>query len=250
MGQGQPCQNCKNAGADQCLFLRVSSREAPFLPSDASPSADHHFNYSVSDARVLASRNGSMSMPTYPQPSPEDVLPYRPQQPYTPTPTTAAAAYGKYYPLHPYTAGPGTTDDFDFLPSQPVDPMPMPMLQPNWRPATTKPYAPPLYLDPPSYPYANLVHRPAPEYTDPSPNTRLLPDPARSYSTSKPPSGSPGGVNALAEAANYVSAYDGSGLSYTGSTTNKEGYGGTTGTGGESLFGEQERNLQSQGGGL
>lgn len=30
MGQGQPCQNCKNAGADQCLFLRV--QWAPTLP--------------------------------------------------------------------------------------------------------------------------------------------------------------------------------------------------------------------------
>lgn len=45
-----------------------------------------------------------------------------------------------------------------------------------------------------------------------------------------------------------MSAYDGSGLGYTGTATNKEGYVATAGAGGDSLFGEQERNLQSQGG--
>ncbi|KAK5651703.1 hypothetical protein OQA88_11769 [Cercophora sp. LCS_1] len=249
MGQGQPCLNCKNAGADQCLFLRVSSREAPFLPSDG-PNPAEHFGYSVSDARVMASR-GPMSMGTtyhpaqgHASPGDVDVLPYRgPPQPYTPTSTTSP--YGKYYPSYPAYAPTGTTcaDDFDFLPPQSVDPMP---LLP-WRPQTTKPYAPPLYhLDTTSsYPYANIVHRPAPEYAE-QPTSRLLPDPARTYS--KPPAA---GVNALAEAANYVSAYDGSGLNYPPSST-KEGYVSATGGGaaGDSLFGDSERSLQTQAGGF
>ncbi|KAK3369824.1 hypothetical protein B0H63DRAFT_454062 [Podospora didyma] len=49
-GHGLPCSNCKNAGADPCLFLRVSSREAPLRDESAD------FSYSVNDARAYASR--------------------------------------------------------------------------------------------------------------------------------------------------------------------------------------------------
>ncbi|KAK3950716.1 hypothetical protein QBC32DRAFT_263985 [Pseudoneurospora amorphoporcata] len=51
-GQGQPCTNCKNAGVDQCLFLRVSSRDIPLKPDTSSD-----FGYSVDDARLYANRN-------------------------------------------------------------------------------------------------------------------------------------------------------------------------------------------------
>ncbi|KAK3493597.1 hypothetical protein B0T13DRAFT_402019 [Neurospora crassa] len=51
-GQGQPCTNCKNAGVEQCLFLRVSSRDIPLKPDTSSD-----FGYSVDDARLYANKH-------------------------------------------------------------------------------------------------------------------------------------------------------------------------------------------------
>lgn len=65
-GGGLPCSNCKNAGVDQCLFLRVQSQEAPLRD-------DSKYDYNMDVSRTLAQRGtGSMahmssSMAQYPQ---------------------------------------------------------------------------------------------------------------------------------------------------------------------------------------
>ncbi|KUI72526.1 hypothetical protein VM1G_08670 [Cytospora mali] len=65
-GGGLPCVNCKNAGVDQCLFLRVQSQEAPLRD-------DSKFEYNMDVSRTLAQRGTgpvaqmSSSMAQYPQ---------------------------------------------------------------------------------------------------------------------------------------------------------------------------------------
>ncbi|KAK3307805.1 uncharacterized protein B0T15DRAFT_428227 [Chaetomium strumarium] len=112
-GHGQPCSNCKNAGVDQCQFLRVSSREA-HLRDGASD-----FGYSVGDARVYASRTPVGGGMPYNQDLPptlgsSDVLgSYRGAgSAYAFTPTAAATTARAYYPaMHAY--GTPYADDFE-----------------------------------------------------------------------------------------------------------------------------------------
>ncbi|KAK1489639.1 hypothetical protein CTAM01_11078 [Colletotrichum tamarilloi] len=47
-GNGLPCQNCKAAGAESCMFLRVASTEAPWV------STDQTFTYDLKAARAYA----------------------------------------------------------------------------------------------------------------------------------------------------------------------------------------------------
>ncbi|KAK3350737.1 hypothetical protein B0H65DRAFT_97734, partial [Neurospora tetraspora] len=48
----QPCTNCKNASVEQCLFLRVSSRDIALKPDTS-----FDFDYSVDDARFYANKH-------------------------------------------------------------------------------------------------------------------------------------------------------------------------------------------------
>ncbi|KAG8168890.1 hypothetical protein KVR01_001639 [Diaporthe batatas] len=65
-GGGLPCVNCKNAGVDACLFLRVQSQEAPMRE-------DSRYDYNIDVSRTLAQRSAgpvtqiSSSMAHYPQ---------------------------------------------------------------------------------------------------------------------------------------------------------------------------------------
>ncbi|PSR83937.1 hypothetical protein BD289DRAFT_275522 [Coniella lustricola] len=56
-GGGQPCVNCKNAGAEQCLFLRVQSQEAPLRD-------DNRFDYNMDISRALVQRGTVAQMAT------------------------------------------------------------------------------------------------------------------------------------------------------------------------------------------
>ncbi|KAK3326962.1 hypothetical protein B0T19DRAFT_440986 [Cercophora scortea] len=322
-GQGHPCSNCKNAGIEECLFLRVSSREAPMLTSN-------DFGYSVSDARLYANRSPSINSGMhYGQDMPAmgsgDVMgAYRSATAYTNRP---------YYPA---TSGYGPYgDEYDYslsIASQPVlnqhDPAAS-LLPGHWSRGPKQSAAAAygnVYVDaasdPSSYGYGNtsLVHRPhaatphtittdEPAFSFSSvaaslpstPSTdRLLPNPAsRSSSlpypaaivkapTSTPlvsSSSSASTATSLSDgttAATYThGGYDTPGLAYTSPTNTAMAVPNTTGTTvssssssransladatystanstsaststarGESIFGEQERSLQSQGPGF
>ncbi|OLN87073.1 putative transcriptional regulatory protein C2H10.01 [Colletotrichum chlorophyti] len=55
-GNGLPCQNCKAAGAESCMFLRVASTEAPWVqPSDQA------FSYELKAARAYHAHNALAS---------------------------------------------------------------------------------------------------------------------------------------------------------------------------------------------
>ncbi|KAL2193133.1 hypothetical protein P885DRAFT_46054 [Corynascus similis CBS 632.67] len=251
-GQGQPCSNCKNAGVDQCQFLRVSSREAP-LRHDSG-----EFGYSVGDARVYANRTPvahglpySHDLPTL---GSGDVLgPYRGGSAYAYTPATKA-----YYPaMHAY--GTPYPDEFDFglgVSSPPVmNPEPVGMMPGQWS-STARPKPPSfssMYLDSEgafgaSYGGAGgLLHRPShsassdsanfsfsnvaaslPLSTTPGPD-RLLPNPTGRSSTLPYPSSakpstpvSASATSTLADvatAASYASGFQASGMTFC-STTN------------------------------
>ncbi|KAK7404088.1 hypothetical protein QQX98_010103 [Neonectria punicea] len=66
-GNGMPCYNCKNAGFDPCLYLRVASQETQLKHES--------YSYSVDASRQYHSR-GSTVVPT--QPPQYDGLAYRP----------------------------------------------------------------------------------------------------------------------------------------------------------------------------
>ncbi|CCF38695.1 hypothetical protein CH063_09725, partial [Colletotrichum higginsianum] len=53
-GHGLPCQNCKAAGADSCMFLRVASTEAPFVTTS-------EFAYEMKAARAYQAHQGMAS---------------------------------------------------------------------------------------------------------------------------------------------------------------------------------------------
>ncbi|KAK1756685.1 hypothetical protein QBC47DRAFT_359191 [Echria macrotheca] len=282
MGGGQPCQNCKNAGHEQCLFLRVASREAPFLNEPSE------FTYSVPDARGLASRAPVVSTLPYTQelPSlpPSDVLtsPYRTSAayPYVPAPSK------QYYPaVSSYS--PQYSDEFDYNlgVSQSVLSSDVSMMPSQWGSRTKTSYGGAAMYNMDSSYYggaAGLVHRPAPPVaSEPSslslsgfgadlpPTSRLLPDPAGRTSSLPYPGGvvktpasgqthSQATLADVAAAATYVSSFDTSGMSYTSPAASLSGAGQQQhhraspdaygpSSSGDSLFGEQERSLQSQG---
>ncbi|KAK4237498.1 hypothetical protein C8A03DRAFT_15968 [Achaetomium macrosporum] len=117
-GHGQPCSNCKNAGVEQCQFLRVSSREAHLRDGPGD------FGYSVGDARVYASRTPVGGGMPYTQELPptlgsSDVLgSYRGGSAYAYTPTAATAR--AYYPaMHAYGTPYGDDLEFGFGVSSP-----------------------------------------------------------------------------------------------------------------------------------
>ncbi|KAK4151864.1 hypothetical protein C8A00DRAFT_45002 [Chaetomidium leptoderma] len=289
-GQGQACSNCKNAGVEQCQFLRVSSREA-HLRHDGSD-----FGYSVGDARIYANRTPvtgglpfTQDLPTLGSSS--DVLSsYRGGSAYPYTPATKA-----YYPaMHAY--GTPYSDDFEFglgVPSLPVmNPEPVGILPGQWAGARAKPpsYSSSMYMDTctdGSYSSYNsgtsLLHRAPHSANSDSPNfsfsgvaaslplsstpgpDRLLPNPAGRSSILPYPApikpSAPASTSAtttladVATAATYAGGFDTPGLSFSSATSsslsshpssssrsNSDTY-----SGAESIFGEQERSLQSQG---
>ncbi|KAI0184821.1 hypothetical protein EV127DRAFT_504255 [Xylaria flabelliformis] len=59
-GNGKPCSNCKNAGHEPCLFLRVSSQETPFK--------DTEYTYNVDAARAYGNPRGAAVSPISPVP--------------------------------------------------------------------------------------------------------------------------------------------------------------------------------------
>ncbi|KAK4121180.1 hypothetical protein N657DRAFT_657784 [Parathielavia appendiculata] len=282
-GQGQPCSNCKNAGVDQCQFLRVSSREAP-LRHDTGD-----FGYSVGDARVFASRTPvGGGMPYAPDGVPSlgssDVLgPYRGGSSYAYTPASKA-----YYPaMHAY--GSPYPEEFEFglgLPSPSVmHPDPVGMLPGSWSSgARAKP--PPfssMYMDSEgygSYGTASLLHRPSHPVSSESPGfsfaaslplsstpgaDRLLPNPAGRSSTLpyptavKPPTpASTSATSTLADvatAASYAGGFDTPGLSFSSAASSSLSSHPSSSSrsnsdaysASEGIFTEQERSLQSQG---
>ncbi|KAK3904127.1 hypothetical protein C8A05DRAFT_42745 [Staphylotrichum tortipilum] len=245
-GHGQPCSNCKNAGVDQCQFLRVSSREAPLRHEQGD------FGYSLGDARMYASRTPVGGGLPYTQELPtlgsSDVLgSYRGSgSAYQYTPASKA-----YYPaMHAY--GPQYGEDFEFglgvaPPGPPViNQEPVNMLPGQWSsgPRSKPPSFSSMYLDnaeTSSYggysSGGSLLHRPSHPVTSDSPSfsfsgvaaslplsgtpgpDRLLPNPAGRSSTlpypaatkpsaSGPPSATSTTLADVATAASYAGGFD------------------------------------------
>ncbi|KAL2173690.1 uncharacterized protein P884DRAFT_280836 [Thermothelomyces heterothallicus CBS 202.75] len=286
-GQGQPCSNCKNAGVDQCQFLRVSSREAPLRHDSAD------FVYSVGDARVYANRTPVTHGVPYPSDVPAlgsgDVLAssYRGGSTYPYTAATKA-----YYPAtHAY--GTPYPDDFDFglgVSSSPVmHPETVGMMSGPWG-SSTRPKPQPfgsIYLDSPEgaafggYGGAGLLHRPSPSASSDSPSfsfsgvatplplsttpgpDRMLPNPAARSSTlphpgpAKPSTPASASTTTtlvdVATAASYAGGFPTPGLPFcsSGSMSSQLSSSSRSNSDGysgqESIFSEQERSIQSQG---
>ncbi|KAK4104395.1 hypothetical protein N658DRAFT_463852 [Parathielavia hyrcaniae] len=282
-GQGQPCSNCKNAGVDQCQFLRVASREAP-LRHDSSD-----FGYSVGDARVFASRTpvgGGMPYTHDGVPSlgSADVLgSYRGGSSYPYTPATKA-----YYPaMHAY--GPPYPEDYDFglgVPSPSVmHPEPVGMLPGQWSSGARTKQAPynSMYMDSDgygSYGTASLLHRPSHPVSSETPSfsfaaslplsstsgaDRLLPNPAGRSSTlpyhtavkasTTSSTSATSTLTDVASAASYAGGFDTPGLSFSSAASSSLSSHPSTSSRSNSdsystsdgIFTEQERSLQSQG---
>ncbi|KAK4140009.1 uncharacterized protein C8A04DRAFT_32507 [Dichotomopilus funicola] len=270
-GQGQPCSNCKNAGVDQCQFLRVASREAPMRHEDGD------FGYTVGDARGYASRTPVGGGISYQQDLPSlgsaDVLgSYRGSPGYAYTPASRG-----YYPAMPAYAT-GYTDEFEFgmvVPAQSViNSEPSGMMPSAWAPG---PRGKPgsfnsMYMDSDdtynSQGGTSLLHRHSQSVSSESPNFPFsgvavsLPNPT-GRSTTLPYPGSakhPGAssnptINNLADAATaatYGGGFEASGLPFSSassgslsshpppsSRSNSDSY-----TTSEGIFSEQEHTLQ------
>ncbi|KAM7189828.1 hypothetical protein V8F20_009965 [Naviculisporaceae sp. PSN 640] len=299
-GTGQPCTNCKNAGVDECLFLRVQSREAPLRDLRLEPSEF----YSMGDSRIFANRVPVNTTLPYGQELPtlsssDVVTSYRG--------ATTYPSYPASKPYYPAYGGP-YADEFDYglgVSSQSVigqDGCMHPLMPTggHWGSHAASqhphpsPYGQPYPAAPPGH---SLVHRAHAVSSEPNnfsftgvaaslPSAsstlpeRLLPNPVqlgRSSTLPYPgPHGSlktpapvsttptPGPTATLADvaaAASFVGTgnFDSSshaGLPYTSSASHHSnssvsgGGGGGGGGGGESIFGEQERSLQSQGSGF
>ncbi|KAI0440415.1 hypothetical protein F4803DRAFT_553075 [Xylaria telfairii] len=160
-GNGGPCSNCKNAGYEPCLFLRVSSQETPF--KDTS-----EYTYNIDASRAYAHPRGNAVSPMSPLPqyahemTGDGLTAYR-QSPY---PYTTGKGY--YSNMSGWA---GTYQDdggvdyglsYSSYPIMNQDPAP-----PLVSGYATTPYnaRKSVYVDPaettPSYSYGNLVHRPA-----------------------------------------------------------------------------------------
>ncbi|KAK1633968.1 hypothetical protein BDP81DRAFT_300679, partial [Colletotrichum phormii] len=105
-GNGLPCQNCKAAGAESCMFLRVASTEAPWVSTEAS------FSYDLKAARAYQAHLGTSPMTSSPPHHyASDIHDGLPR--YSSTSTGYYA--GKYYPspatMPSWSATPGYSDD-------------------------------------------------------------------------------------------------------------------------------------------
>ncbi|KAI1747803.1 hypothetical protein F4782DRAFT_535078 [Xylaria castorea] len=158
-GNGGPCSNCKNAGYEPCLFLRVSSQETPL--KDTS-----EYTYNIDAARAYGNPRGTAVSPMSPLPqyaheiAGDGLTAYR-QSPY---PYTSKG----YYSNMSGWAGTYQDDgnvDYSLSYSYPmINQEPAPPLVSGY---PTSPYntRKSVYVDPtettPSYSYGSLVHRPA-----------------------------------------------------------------------------------------
>ncbi|KAI1178546.1 hypothetical protein F4777DRAFT_76060 [Nemania sp. FL0916] len=155
-GNGGPCSNCKNAGYEPCLFLRVSSQETPFKETndfmynlDAARTYSHHSRGPVSPlspvthyAHEMAAGDG---MASYRQPA----YPYNTGRSYYPNMAGWAGTYqddgAVDYNLN-YSS-------YQMMPEQS-------QLVSNYSPYNTA--RRPVYVEQPEgYSYSNLAHRPA-----------------------------------------------------------------------------------------
>ncbi|KAL0942912.1 transcriptional regulatory protein C2H10.01 [Colletotrichum truncatum] len=107
-GNGLPCQNCKAAGADNCMFLRVASQEAPWVQP-----TDQAFSYELKAARAYQAHHALGSplttSPTHYASDIQDGLQRNAHGGYS----AASAGYpsygtAKYYPTMPSWTSPAT----------------------------------------------------------------------------------------------------------------------------------------------
>ncbi|KAI1258553.1 hypothetical protein F5Y18DRAFT_434198 [Xylariaceae sp. FL1019] len=151
-GNGGPCQNCKNAGYEPCLFLRVSSQE-----TQLKDGSDYGYNLDAArpyaHSRATVSHMGSLS-PYAPEMPTGDVL-YR----------QTAYPYGSksYYPAVSGWANTYADDggvDYGLNYTYPMMNQDSAPLVPGYGQYSTRKSS---YVDPEpsSYSYGNLVHRPA-----------------------------------------------------------------------------------------
>ncbi|KAI0399625.1 hypothetical protein F4802DRAFT_602813 [Xylaria palmicola] len=154
-GNGGPCSNCKNAGYEPCLFLRVSSQETPLKDTN-------DYTYNLDAARTYAQSRGAVS-PLSPLPqyahelaAGDGLASYR-QSPYS---------YNSkgYYQTMPGWAGAyqddgGVDYSLNYSSYQIINQEPAPVMS-GYGPYSGRKS---LYVDAeaPTYSYGNLVHRPA-----------------------------------------------------------------------------------------
>ncbi|KAK9793648.1 putative Zn(2)-C6 fungal-type domain-containing protein [Seiridium cardinale] len=156
-GNGGPCTNCKNAGHEPCLFLRVSSTETPLRDGTAD------FGYNVDAARTYHTRG--------------TVSPHNPAAQYTADTMSTGDMLAYRHNAYPYSGGKSYysgvsgwgaatygDDSVDYglsyssYPHVSQDPVHM---VPGYRYQSSA--KGPVYVDPDAsnYSYGNLVHRPA-----------------------------------------------------------------------------------------
>ncbi|KAK8099678.1 uncharacterized protein PG998_012919 [Apiospora kogelbergensis] len=170
-GNGGPCSNCKNAGHEPCLFLRVSSTETHLRDG----SADYGYNVETARAYHARSSGGALSpLSTYGAVMSADA--YR-QNAY-PGYATSGKAGGAYYSTWTGAGGAYPDDgvsaaDYGLggYPGYPTtlgqgDPVEQ-LYRYNTSSSSSKAAAASVYVDPAeaaaasTYPYGSLVHRPA-----------------------------------------------------------------------------------------
>ncbi|KAI0480001.1 hypothetical protein F4859DRAFT_456212 [Xylaria cf. heliscus] len=161
-GNGGPCSNCKNAGHEPCLFLRVSSQETPL--KDTS-----EYTYNIDAARAYGNPRGAAVSPMSPLPqyaqemTGDGLTAYR-QSTY---PYTTSKGY---YPnmsgwANTYQDDGGVDYSLNYSPYPIITQEPAPPLVSGYATATPYNTRKSVYVDPsettPPYSYGNLVHRPA-----------------------------------------------------------------------------------------
>ncbi|KAK4184122.1 hypothetical protein QBC35DRAFT_392352 [Podospora australis] len=110
-GDGLPCSTCKNAGVEQCRFLRVASREAPIRLDTGDP-----FGYPVSIARLFHAGRGGPAPPSLLGSHQQDTLPYS-----STLSEVAATSYGhRRGSLAGYSYGGGATKPTSYYPMSPT----------------------------------------------------------------------------------------------------------------------------------
>ncbi|OHE97260.1 hypothetical protein CORC01_07514 [Colletotrichum orchidophilum] len=107
-GNGLPCQNCKAASAESCMFLRVASQEAPWVQSTEA------FPYDLKTARTYA--HSALASPLTTSPSHHYASDIHDGSGLSRYPPNSAGYYGgKYYnsvaTMPSWSATPGYSDD-------------------------------------------------------------------------------------------------------------------------------------------
>ncbi|GKT44810.1 putative transcriptional regulatory protein [Colletotrichum spaethianum] len=108
-GNGLPCQNCKAAGAESCMFLRVASTEAPWVQTP-------EFAYELKAARAYQAQQAMASPLTASPPHyASDMHDSLTRYPPTSTGYSSYGGGGKYYPaaatMSSWSSTPGYSDD-------------------------------------------------------------------------------------------------------------------------------------------